>query len=64
MFHFFLCHLVCYYASAAGGILEQRDPSFCLSRGAAAQAIGTLAACTLISGHQRCADCGPVRGRT
>jgi len=27
--------------------------------------IGTLAACSLATaGHQRCADCGPVRGRT
>jgi len=54
-----------HYAPALGGILEQRDPSVCLSHGAAAYAIGTLAACSLaIAGYQRCADCGPVRGRT
>jgi len=39
--------------------------SVCLSHGAAAYAIGTLAACSLATaGYQRCADCGPVRGRT
>ena len=54
-----------YYAPSQGCIFEQRDPSVCLSRGAAAQAIGTLAACSLATaGHRRCADCGPVRGRT
>jgi len=48
-----------------GGIIEYRDPSVCLSHCAAAEAIGTLAACSLATaGHQRCADCGPVRGRT
>ena len=48
-----------------GDILEQHDLSVCLSHGAAAQAIGLLAACSLATaGHQRCADCGPVRGRT
>ena len=38
--------------------------SACMSRGAAA--LGTLAACSLATadGSQRCADCGPVRGRT
>jgi len=34
--------------------------SVCLSHGAAVQAIGMLAACSLATaGHQRCADCGP-----
>jgi len=34
-----------------------------LSHGAAA--LGTLVACSLATaGHQRCVDCGPVRGRT
>jgi len=45
-------------APVLGGILEQRDPSVCLSHGAAAYAIGTLAACGLATtGQQRCADC-------
>jgi len=40
-------------------------PSVCLSHGAAAWATGTLIACSLATtGHQRCVDCGPVRGRT
>jgi len=36
-----------------------------LSNVAAVWAIGTLAACSLATaGHQKCADFGPVRGRT
>jgi len=43
---------------ASVGILEQRDASVHLSHGAAAQAIGMLAACSLATaGHQRCTDC-------
>jgi len=43
--------------------LEYRDLSVCLSHGAAAYAIGTLAACSLdTAGNQRCADCGPILG--
>jgi len=60
-----ITHNICYYAPVISGMLEQRDPSVCLSAGAAAYAIGTLAACSLTTaGQQRCADCGPVRGRT
>jgi len=48
-----------YYAPAA------IRPSVCLSHGAAAWAIGTPTACSLATtSHQRCVDCGPVRGRT
>jgi len=54
-----------------GGALSDthRDPSACLSVslscGAAAYAIGTLAAFSLATaGHQRCADYESVRGRT
>ena len=52
-----------YYAPAVGGIKRYRDPSVCLSQGAAAvgaqlpKAIGTLAArySLATAGHQRCA---------
>jgi len=53
------------YALTLGGILELRDLSVCLSHDAAAYAVGTLAACSLATAcHQRCADCGPIRGQT
>jgi len=43
-----------------GGIAQ----SIRLSHGAAARAIGTLAACSLATaGYQRCVDCGPICGR-
>jgi len=41
------------------------DTAICPSVCPTAQATGTLAACSLVfAGHQRCADCGPVRGQT
>ena len=56
--------IYCYYATALECILEQRDPSVCLSHGVAAKGVRTLAACSLaIAGHQRHVDCGSVRGR-
>ena len=61
----------CYAPAVQGSVKRYRDPSVCLSHGAAAlgaqlpQSVGTLAACSLpTAGHQRCADCGSVRGRT
>jgi len=56
------CRFLC-LRRRGGGIKRYRDPSVCLSRGAAAvgaqlsQATDTLAACSL-------SMCGPVRGRT
>ena len=47
------------------GIAQSARPSVCLSHSAAAWATDTLAACSLATAsHQKCADCGPVRGRT
>ena len=69
-----LLTLLTYYAPAVGGIKRYRDssvcPSVCSSLG-----YGTLAAwrsclgyrhtsCMQLAGHQGCADCGPVCGRT
>ena len=68
--------LVSYYATTLeGGALSDTATrsvrlsicylSVCLSHGAAAWAISTLAACSLVTAdHQRCGDCGPARGRT
>ena len=59
------CSVYCfYYAPPPYGRGALSDTaihlSVCLSHGAAVQAIGMLAACSLATaGHQRCADCGP-----
>ena len=50
------------YAAAVGGIKRYRDPSVSLS---VCPSLGYRhAGCLQLAGHQRCADCGPVRGRT
>jgi len=57
-----ITHNICCYAPVISGMLEQRDPSVCLSAGAAAYAIGTLAACSLTM-HRRPTEMCRLRTR-
>jgi len=50
---------------AIGPSVRLSVPGCSCPRRALPWAIGSLVACNLATaGHQRCADCGPVRGRT
>ena len=54
--------------AVGGSIKRYRDASVCLSVCLSQPTRSCLgyrhAGCLQLAGHQRCADCGPVRGRT